>query len=111
MKTFHVIRAKGDAKRAETLHGVKVYRKEKIEWELGRFIKCAPYDNHFVYIDPTRRHGWVSMCSCGAPSVVVGYNAYRQDGSPTTSEESTTPGEMIVCFLHAMTGRHADGST
>jgi hypothetical protein len=78
----------------------------------GRFIMCAPYDNHFVYEDPMWKiipGRWAHMCTCGSTAVIVGYNAYKKDASPST--EGTTKGEMFVCYYHAQFGKHADGST
>ena len=112
---FSVIRKWGDANNAETLDGLKVERIEylffddKIE---ARMVKCAPYDNHFIYEDSSGKpNRWVQMCTCGSSAVCVGYKGYKRDASPTTSADSTRPGEMFVCYLHATTGNHADGSS
>lgn len=110
--TFAIIKHKGDLNNATTADGKKVHRRKQIFFD-GRMILCAPYDNHFVFDDPmsTKLVGrWSPMCSCGSPAVIVGYNAYRKDASPSTRDESTAPGEMIVCYIHATTGHHVDGS-
>jgi hypothetical protein len=106
---------------AITADGKEVRREEKIWYSeyddegypiTGRFIMCAPYDNHFIYEDPMWKiipGRWAHMCSCGSTSVIVGYNAYKKDASPST--EGTIKGEMFVCYYHVQFGRHADGST
>jgi hypothetical protein len=110
--TFSQVRNVSDLGVAETLDGYKVYRQDKIwipAW--GRFVVCAPYDNHFVYEDksgvPQR---WAHMCTCGYMAAVVGSKVYAKDASPT-SGEGIMPGEMLVCLAHAQYGKHADGST
>jgi hypothetical protein len=102
---------------AVTLEGHTVKRENKIWLDdpppgRPRFVMCAPYDSHYIYKDPEFDKGTIGksafMCTCGSWSCLVGSNAYKQDGSP--SSEGTVPGEMLVCFIHASTGRHADGS-
>lgn len=101
--SFSVIRQFNSPNKATTVDGDVVVRKNELwidEW--GTFVKCAPYDTHFIYKDPSNKIGrWLLMCSCGAPSVVVGYNAYKKDAS--------NEGALIVCYFHAIKGRHADG--
>lgn len=111
-----VIRFYGDLKKAETADGYTVYRVDRIFFREHGMVKCAPYDNHFIFDDPAahikgKRGRWTPMCSCGSIAVIAGYNAYRKDASPTSKTDSTIPGEMIVCYLHANTGKHADGSS
>lgn len=102
------IKHKGDPNTATTLDNFKVEREEHLyypEPTKERFVKCAPYDNHFLYRDPSGKPGrWWAMCTCGSPAVIVGYNAYRSDSSPTRT------GELVVCYQHVQTGLHADGS-
>lgn len=89
----------------------KIFLNDPSGW--GRFVGCAPYDNHFIYFDPEYAKGTVgkcaTMCSCGSMAVIVGYNVYKQDASPNL--DSTQPGEMLICFHHATYGKHADGSS
>ena len=107
---FSVIRARGDVNRAETLDGYKVTRTKQLFFN-DKLVLCAPYDNHFIYEDPSgKSQRWLQMCTCGSPAVCVGYKAYAEDSSPTTRADSTDPGEMFVCYIHAVTGRHAEGS-
>jgi len=94
------------------LDGYSVDRLEKL-WipEYGRFVVCAPYDNHFIYEDPSKKTGrWVFMCTCGSPAVIVGSDAYAGHASPT-SGVGIYPGEMLVCKMHMDRNKHADGST
>lgn len=110
--SFAIIHHRGSLNEAETADGHRVYKQKSLLFPEHGWVLCAPYDNHFTFIDPTDVIGrWSPMCSCGSPAVIVGYNAYRKDASATTSAESTIPGEMVVCYLHATTGKHADMST
>ncbi len=116
-----IIRRRSSPNSAITHDGKEVRREEKVfyaEYDdegytiSGRFIGCCPYDNHFVFIDPVWKQvkgRWFAACTCGSTAVIVGYNAYRRDASPNT--DSTTPGEMLVCYHHVQTGKHADGSS
>lgn len=90
----------------------KVYRQDRLFFPEHGLVKCAEYDNHFLFDNPSKAIGqWSPVCTCGSPAGIVGYNAYKQDASPTTSMESTVPGELVVCLSHAQTGRHADGAS
>jgi len=111
---FAIIRHKGDLNHATTADGKRVHRQKSLYFEGHGLILCAPYDNHFVFDDPMGKKligRWSPMCSCGSPAVIVGYNAYIKDATPTNKSESSIPGEMIVCYFHATTGKHADGSS
>lgn len=93
-KTFHIIQpqAVGDAKETTTLKGVKVVREEKLfieEW--GAFVTCAPYDDHFIYLNPDISAGSPAyMCTCGSTAGVV----------------PPGPTGMFVCLFHAENGYH-----
>jgi len=90
---FAIIR-KRDANSATTVDGHKVTRLEEIfvpEW--GTFVKCAPYDDHFIYEDPeslTKLGRWAHMCTCGSPAIIVGFKQYSQDASKYS-------GGLFVC--------------
>jgi len=92
--SFAIIRQFGSPNEATTLDGHKVQRKEEIyipDW--GKFVKCAPYDDHFIYEDPEAKKKigrWVHMCTCGSPAIIVGYNQYAQDASKYS-------GGLLVC--------------
>jgi len=114
--SFAIIKSRGDLNTCTTADGKTVHRQEKVWVEedggrKGRFVFCAPDSDHFVFIDPVwkkKKGRWFAICSCGAPSVIVGYNAYKDYGSPTTRLESTTPGELLVCYVYLLTGKHLD---
>lgn len=95
-----VIRHAGQLNWVE-VEGHRIERAEEIYIGEYGMVKCAPYDNHFVY-RYTKRMGWTTFCTCGSPSVIVGYDAYKQMSSPQ--------GMLLVCLYHTQTGRHADGS-
>lgn len=115
--SFSIIKRYLSPNSAETLDGHIVKREDRIflrdpsQWI--RWVACAPYDNHFIYKDPEYDNGTLGrsalMCTCGSMAVIAGYNAYRKDASPAT--DSKNPGELLVCYFHANTGKHADGSS
>lgn len=118
--SFAIIHHRNSPNSAITIDGKEVHRQDKLwfaEYDdkrkpfNGRFIMCAPYDNHFIFEDPMwkiikGRAG--QRCTCGSMAVIVGYNAYRKDASPAT--EGTIKGEMFVCQHHLEFQKHADGS-
>lgn len=96
--------------RAEVKGGYVVYREDKLfVQEYNAEIPCAPYDNHFIFLDPhvlkpgDKQKFWFAMCTCGGPAVLVGSQAYKHLGS--------SQGMMFVCFIHLTYGKHVDGST
>lgn len=109
-KQIKIIKHAGTPTSAVTLDGKSVTRKDKIYLSepFNKFIACAEYDNHFLYYRRDIK-GWALFCTCGGPAVIVGYDAYKQDSSPSTG--GTVKGELMVCYTHANTGLHADGST
>jgi hypothetical protein len=96
--------------RVTTIDGYICHRKDKLFVpEYNADVPCAPYDNHFIFLDPhvlkpgDPRKYWFAMCTCGGPSILVGSNAYSHLGSSS--------GMMFVCLVHLNTGKHVDGST
>ena len=101
---FNIIHHRGEVNTAFLDDGTPVYRQDKV-WidEEHGFLKCCPYDSHFVFLMPKRMIGvWSLVCSCGSPAVIVGSKVYSHLGSPE--------GKMIVCYHHTSWGKHADGS-
>lgn len=78
------------------------------------YIKVIDYDNHMVGLNPDfvagKKDAWFGLCSCGAPAIVVGYNAYAH-GASATHGKQIAAGELIVCFNHINYGKHSDGSS
>lgn len=105
IQPFTIVKHMGDPNTAVTLDGYKVQRYDKLFIkDFGAFVKCAPYDNHFIYREPTGKLGrWSYMCTCGGPAVYVGADAYGHLGSPE--------GMMFVCYIHTLTNKHGDGSS
>lgn len=99
---FNIIKHAGQAVTATTSDGYTVHRSNELfVKEFGRFITCAPYDEHFIYENPINKSGQASfMCTCGAPAVVAGGSAYEKDAS--------LQGLMFVCLLHASMGHHSN---
>lgn len=58
--------------------------------EYGGNIKCAPYDNHFIYASQEKGQS-AYMCTCGSPAVVV----------------PPGPQGMFLCLFDAENGHHA----
>jgi len=102
--SFQIIRHKGELNKATTLDGYVVYRDKRLfVVEMGRFIPCAPYEEHFIYEEPSKKKGTSSyMCTCGSAAVISGVSGYKEDASPS--------GYMFVCLLHATNGHHTDTS-
>lgn len=91
--SFNIIRYRGDPKETNTLKGLKVKRSETLFVpEYGALVKCAPYDNHFVYHDPTPNQS-AYMCTCGSPAVIA----------------PPEPTGLFVCLFHATYGHHTTG--
>jgi len=117
--SFGIIHHYNSPNSAVTIDGKEVRREEKIWYAEyddnkrivgGKFVMCAPYSDHFIYEDPMWKRivgRWAHMCTCGSVSILVGYNAYRQDASPST--EGTNKGEMLVCKWHLDNGVHQTG--
>jgi len=105
--SFSIIKHYNSPNEAVTLDGITVQREEKLFIpEYGRFVMCAPYDNHFIYEDKSGKpNRWLYMCTCGYGAGIVGSKDYEKDASPTDT------GELFVCLAHAQNGVHADGST
>lgn len=86
-----------------TVNGQKVHRSEYV-WihmnEVPKKIRCAPYDDHFVFRDPTATVGWTLQCTCGSAAGIVGWDAYKNDAS--------AQGALLVCIAHATNGKHND---
>jgi hypothetical protein len=110
--SFAIIRQRNSPNEATLSDGFVVRRQEKIYFEtFGRYVICASDDQHFVYVDPVKKIGrWSPMCTCGSAAAVLGYNAYKDYASPSSSKGDTIAGEMVVCLAYAQAGKHADGS-
>lgn len=114
---FSIIKHYLSPNSAVTEEGHTVKRENKIWMQdpdgFGRFVECLPYTMHFIYKDPEFERGTIgkcaTMCSCGSMAVITGYDVYKHQMSPAM--KSTNPGEVLVCYLHALTGVHADGSS
>lgn len=105
-KVIHMIRHRGMPNKAQLPDGTWVERQEGLFVpEKQGFIRCAPYDDHFIYEIP--KHvlnfypGPIYRCTCGSLAIFAGNNGYLLDASPQ--------GLMFLCHLHATTGKHATG--
>lgn len=89
--TFNIIQQLGTPNKATTHRREHVARQEQIFiLEYKNFVKCTPYDDHFVY--ESDKIGQSSfMCTCGSIAVVV--------------QVGISP--MLACHQHASSGFHA----
>lgn len=103
-KGIVVIRHYGTPDKAQLPDGTWVERQDKLwipEW--GRFITCAPYDDHFLFQVPVKYKGSSIQCSCGSISVISGLSGYVLDAS--------AQGLLALCWHHATYGYHATGGS
>ena len=113
------IRSHGTPKKATLGDRVKlIHMPDDLYYDKTRdlYIVCAPYDNHFIGMNPdfvAGKEAWFALCSCGFPACIVGYNAYSHSASPsgTKGVKEIAKGEMLVCHQHMTTGHHADNSS
>lgn len=89
--TFEIIHHRGTPQEA-LVGNVTVRRSEEIfipEW--GAMVKCAPYDDHFIFESPYTAMGSPAhQCTCGSPAVVA----------------PPGPQGLFVCLNHATYGFH-----
>lgn len=114
---FTIIRRRGMPQFAYLPDGTRVERsvnsngfEEIFVKELGGFLRCASYDDHFLYHIPDHlasKYMWARgaalRCTCGSYAVWAGLSAYELDASPQ--------GKLLVCYLHSTTGHHATGGS
>lgn len=71
--SFDIIKNAGEVKKATLENGTVVNRQEAIfvpEW--GVFVKCASYENHFVFENPDKSEGSSAyLCTCGNVAVIA----------------------------------------
>lgn len=91
-----IIHHLGDLKKV-TVDGKTFKRQEEIFISSFGMVKCAPYDNHFLFYD-TSHLGWSLFCTCGSTAVVVGYDVYKKDAS--------NQGALLICYINATTRKH-----
>jgi hypothetical protein len=103
-ETFNIIKQLNSPTKATLFEGTVVHRQEKVfVLEYKWFVKCAPYDNHFVFAVPKKIKGPAYQCSCGSMAHFIGSNDY--------AHLSSLEGMMLTCMAHTTTGKHADGSS
>ena len=99
-----IIRNHNDPNRAVTLFGKEVYREKEIYLPSHHaVIPVLQTSMHFCFRDGSQPRGSTLFCTCGAPAVVVGYEAYRK-------YTSFIANEVIACHNFIQYGVHADGS-
>ena len=99
-----VVRGHNDPKRAWTLHGDLVERQKEIYLPSYRQnLPVLQTSMHFCFRDPSVPRGTTLFCTCGSPSIVVGYEAYRK-------YQSFMGMEVVACHNFIQYGVHADGS-
>ena len=104
METFNIIRIRNSPTKVTLQNDVIVHKQESVFVpEYQGFVRCVPYDNHFVFEVPSDIKGPAYLCSCGGIAVFVGSRAYGHLGSPE--------GMMLVCQAHTTNNKHMDGSS
>lgn len=89
--TYNIIQHRGRQNKAITNKGAIVRRSESFFVEEHGIVKCADYDQHFLY--ETNAPGQSAfMCTCGSPAVI---------------KEPEKRSKMFVCLNHATYGFHA----
>lgn len=99
-----VIRNINDPTKAKTLNGKPVQREKEL-WlpSYQAYVPVLQQSMHFCYHDPNIPRGTTLFCTCGSPSVVVGYEAYKK-------YQSFMGNEVIACHHFIQYGVHSDGS-
>lgn len=111
---FEIIRRRGMPMVAYLPDGTKIERSMMPNGfeaifvpELMGFVRCASYDDHFIYEIPKRvAHlypGPIYRCTCGGAAIYAGMSGYILDASPQ--------GKLFLCQVHSATGLHATGGT
>lgn len=104
MMSPQVIKHFNDPNNAITLGGLAVRREKEIYLRTRHaYVPVLQTSMHFCFVDTTVPRGTTLFCTCGAPGVIVGYEAYRKYSSFLAHE-------VIACHNFIMYGVHADGS-
>jgi hypothetical protein len=100
----NIIRRHNDANHAITLNGIPVNREKEIFLpSYKQWFPVLQTSMHFCFRDASRPRGTTIFCTCGAPAIIVGYEAYK-------SVNSYIGNEVIVCHHYIQYGSHSDGS-
>ena len=91
--TYNIIHHRGTVKQAVLENGEIVKRYDELfipEW--GAFVKCASYEEHFIFENPDKKEGSPAyVCTCGGVAMVRGGGS---DG-------------LFVCMIHENLGDHS----
>jgi len=99
---FGIIRYHNSPNKAQLPDGTTVYRTDHIFVPEYGLIKCAEYDDEFIYEMPPKFINVPSYaCTCGSFACITGLSGYVLDASPQ--------GKLFVCHYHASNGVHAGG--
>lgn len=105
---FNIIRYRGSPQKTTvvlTTGEILKFERQKalLDPNNKTYIRCADYDDHFIFALPARIIGPTWQCTCGSAAVAVEYDMLKQDTS--------IKGSFIVCFQHISTGRHLTGGS
>lgn len=99
-----IIRSHNDPNHAITLGGIPVEREKQIFLPSYRqWFPVLQTSMHFCFRDSSHARGTTLFCTCGAPAIIVGYEAYRK-------HNSFIGNEVISCHHFIQYGVHSDGS-
>lgn len=100
----NIIRNHNDPNHAVTLGGHPVNREKEIFLlSYKQWFPVLQTSMHFCFRDPSVPRGTTLFCTCGAPAIIVGYDAYKR-------YSSFIGNEVIICHNFIQYGQHADGS-
>lgn len=89
---MNIINHRGDPQQATTAKGATIRRQSHLYADQYGMVRCTPYDNHFIYVNPDTSPGTSSfMCTCGSAAVIA-----NPDGE----------GRAFVCLNHVTFGFH-----
>lgn len=100
----NIIRSHNDPNNATTLGGKPVQRETHIFLPSYRqWFYVLQTSMHFCFRDASMPRGTTLFCTCGAPAIIVGFEAYKK-------YSSFLGNEVIACHNFIQFGVHADGS-
>lgn len=95
--SYNIVKHAGEVKQITLENGTVIERQEALfvdAW--GVMVKCAPYDNHFIYRNPDTSEGSSAfLCTCGNPGIVV----------------PPSPAGLFVCLFDYNTGLKGQHAT
>ena len=100
----NIIKHHNDPTFAFTVRGDRVERQKEIFLPSDKqWYPVLQTSMHFCFRDPSVKRGTTLFCTCGAPAIIVGYEAYGK-------WSSWMGNEVMSCHHFIQYGVHSDGS-